>query len=148
VASVKKGVPIQPTKQDFRHLLHFRVTVRRFLRWSEAQAAEVGLTPTQHQLLVAIKGHTGPRPPSIRELAEYLLLQSHSTVGLVDRAEASGIVRRSPDPDDARVARVELTEKGDTLVTELTTAHLARLYELAAALNNLLPPQDNSKPGQ
>lgn len=148
MASVERGVPIQPTKQDFQHLLQFRVAVRRFLRWSEAQAEEVGLTPTQHQLLVAIKGHPGPRPPSIGELAEYLLLQSHSAVGLVDRAEAAGVVRRSPDPDDARVARVELTEKGDTLVTELAAAHLARLYELAAALNDLLPPEDSGRPGQ
>ena len=39
------------------------------------------------------------------------------------------VVRRTADPDDARVARVELTEKGDKLVTELTAAHLAKLYE-------------------
>jgi DNA-binding MarR family transcriptional regulator len=146
VASAEKGAPVQPTKQDFQHLLNFRVTVRRFLRWSEEQAAEAGLTPTQHQLLVAVKGHQGSRPPSIRELAEYLLLQSHSTVGLVDRAEAAGMVYRSPDPDDARVARVELTSKGDALVTDLTTAHLEKLYELAAALNDLIPPQDSSEP--
>jgi DNA-binding MarR family transcriptional regulator len=115
--------------------LRFRVTLRRFLRWSEEQAAGVGLTPAQHQLLVAIKGHPGPRPPAVREVAEYLLLQSHSAVGLVDRAEASGVVRRTPDPDDARVVRVELTEKGDKLVTDLTTAHLAKLHELSAALH-------------
>lgn len=75
----------------------------------------------------------------MREIAEYLLLQSHSAVGLVDRAEVAGVIRRRPDPDDARVVRVELTEKGDKLVTELTTAHLVKLYELAAALNDLLP---------
>lgn len=119
--------------------------MRRFLRWSEEQAAAVGLTPAQHQLLVAIKGHPGPRPPSIREIADYLLLQSHSAVGLVDRAEAAGVVLRRPDSADARVVRVELTEKGDKLVTELTEGHLARLYELAAALNELLPPQDSAK---
>lgn len=138
----------QPTDADFRHSLRFRVTLRRFLRWSEEHAAEVGLTPAQHQLLVAVKGHPGPRPPAIREIAEYLLLQSHSAVGLVDRAEAAGAVRRTADPDDARVARVELTEKGDKLVTELTAAHLAKLYELAAALNELLPPKppENAEP--
>jgi len=136
-----EGVSLSlPSPEDFRHSLRFRVTLRRFLRWSEEQAADVGLTPAQHQLLVAIKGHPGPRPPAIREVAEYLLLQSHSAVGLVDRAEAAGMVRRAADPDDARVARVELTEKGDHLVTKLTAAHLAGLYELAAALNELLPP--------
>lgn len=115
------------------------MTLRRFLRWSEDQAAAAGLTPAQHQLLVAIKGHPGPEPPAIRELAEYLLLQSHSAVGLVDRAEAAGVVYRQQDDKDARVVRVHLTEKGDRLVRDLTTAHLAELYNLAGALDNLLP---------
>lgn len=114
------------------------MTLRRFLRWSEDQAAAAGLTPAQHQLLVAIKGHPGPSPPAIRELAEYLLLQSHSAVGLVDRAEAAGVVRRQQDAKDARVVRVYLTEKGDQLVEKLTTAHLTELYNLAESLNNLL----------
>jgi DNA-binding MarR family transcriptional regulator len=96
------------------------------------------MTHVQHQLLVAIKGHPGGRPPSIRELADYLLLQSHSAVGLVDRAEAGGLVRRRPDPDDARVVRVELTGKGDQLVTELTKVTLTEMRKLAIALNNVL----------
>ena len=50
------------------------MTLRRFLRWSEDQAAAAGLTPAQHQLLVAVKGHSGPEAPAIRDLAEYLLL--------------------------------------------------------------------------
>jgi DNA-binding MarR family transcriptional regulator len=128
----------QPTRPDFENLLAFRVALRRFQRWSEDQAGAVGLTHVQHQLLVAIKGHPADRAPSQRELADYLLLQSHSVVGLVQRAEAAGFVRRRPDPDDARVARVELTEKGDQLVTELTKATLTEMRKLAIALNNVL----------
>jgi DNA-binding MarR family transcriptional regulator len=136
---------IHPTDGDFEHLLRFRVTLRRFLRWSEDHANSAGLTPAQHQLLVAIKGHPGPQPPAIRELADYLLLQSHSTVGLVDRAEAAGFVRRRPDGNDARVVRVELTGKGDRLVTGLTEGHLAELHNLAAALSDLLPEEDQRR---
>jgi DNA-binding MarR family transcriptional regulator len=117
------------------------VTLRGFLRWSEDHAHAAGLTSAQHQLLVAIKGHPGPEPPAIRELAEYLQLQSHSAVGLVDRAEAAGVVRRQQDGKDARVVRVHLTGKGDRLVTALTADQLAELYKLAEALNNLLPSQ-------
>jgi DNA-binding MarR family transcriptional regulator len=90
------------------------------------------------ELLVAIKGHAGPEPPAIRDLAEYLLLQSQSAVGLVDRAEAVDVVCRRQDDKDARVVRVHLTEKGDRLVESLTTAHLTELYNLAEALNHLL----------
>jgi DNA-binding MarR family transcriptional regulator len=128
----------QPTRREFENLLAFRVALRRFQRWGEDQAAGVGLTHVQHQLLVAIKGHPGDRPPSIGELADYLLLQSHSAVGLVDRAETAGFVRRSPDPDDARVVRIELTEEGDRLVTELTKVTLTEMRKLAIALNNVL----------
>lgn len=133
-----EGGLIQPTREDFENNLRFRVTLRRFLRWSEGQAAAAGLTPAQHQLLVAIKGHPGPEPPAIRDVAEYLLLQSHSAVGLVDRAEAAGVVRRQQDDKDARVVRLYLTDKGHKLVENLTSAHLAELYNLAEALNELL----------
>lgn len=136
-AMVRRG-PIPPTREDFENTLRFRVTLRRFLRWSEDHAAAAGLTSAQHQLLVAIKGHPGPKAPAIRELAEYLLLQSHSAVGLVSRAEAAGLVRRQQDDVDARVVRVCLTEKGDRLIENLTTAHLAEVYNLAESLNNLL----------
>jgi DNA-binding MarR family transcriptional regulator len=145
-ASTEEASPIRPTDDDFRNNLRFRVTLRRFLRWSEEQANSVGLTPAQHQLLVAIKGHWGPEPPAVGEIADYLLLQSHSTVGLVDRAEAGGFVQRRADDKDARVVRVELTEKGDQLVTELTEAHLAELHNLAIALAQLLPEQPGETP--
>lgn len=139
IGPLTKGTPLaQPTRHDFENLLAFRVALRRFQRWSEDQAGAVGLTHVQHQLLVAIKGHPGDRPPSVGQLADYLLLQSHSAVGLVDRAEAAGFVRRRPDPDDARVVRVELTAEGDRLVTELTRVTLTEMRKLAIALNNVL----------
>ncbi|HEV2450739.1 MAG TPA: MarR family winged helix-turn-helix transcriptional regulator [Streptosporangiaceae bacterium] len=118
--------------------------MRRFQRWSEDHASAAGLTHVQHQLLVAVKGHPGGTPPSVGQIADYLLLQSHSAVGLVDRAEAAGFVRRRPDPQDARVARVELTEAGDQAVTELTRDHLEELHKLAAALNALVPEEQET----
>jgi DNA-binding MarR family transcriptional regulator len=126
-----------PTREDFEHLLAFRVSLRRFQHWSENQARAAGLTHVQHQLLVAIKGHPGDVPPSVGDLAGYLMLRHHSAVELVDRAEAADLVRRSPDPDDARVVRVRLTSRGDGLVTELTAAHIVELHNLAAVLNEL-----------
>ena len=128
----------EPTAADFKHLLAFRVRLRRFQHWSEAQARAVGLTHAQHQLLVAVKGHAGDRPPTVGEVAGYLLLRHNSAVELVNRAEAAGLVRRKADPDDARVARVQLTRKGDRLVTQLTQAHIAELHHLAAVLNEIV----------
>jgi DNA-binding MarR family transcriptional regulator len=128
----------RPTRRDFERLLEFRVALRRFQRWSEDQAQAAGLTHVQHQLLVAVKGHPGDLPPTIGELAGYLLQRPHSTVELVDRAEAAGLVERIPDPRDGRVVRVRLSEAGDSIVQRLTTAHLARLEELAVVLDELV----------
>jgi len=128
----------RPTRRDFERLLEFRVALRRFQRWSEDQAQAEGLTHVQHQLLVAIKGHPGDLPPTIGELAGYLLLRPHSTVELVDRAAAAGLVERTGDPHDGRVVRVRLTDAGDRILQELTPAHLARLNELAVVLDDLV----------
>jgi DNA-binding MarR family transcriptional regulator len=128
----------RPTRRDFEKLLEFRVALRRFQRWSEDQAQAAGLTHVQHQLLVAIKGHPGDLPPTVGELAGYLLQRPHSTVELVDRAEAAGLVERIPDPHDGRVVRVRLSEAGDGILQKLTPAHLARLEELAVVLDELV----------
>ena len=133
------------TQQDFERLLEFRVTLRRFQRWSEDQARAEGLTHVQHQLLVAIKGHRGSAPPTVGDLAGYLLLRPHSTVELVDRAEAAGLVQRTPDDDDGRVVRVRLTSDGDRVLHTLTRAHLERLHELATVLDELVNKYDASQ---
>jgi DNA-binding MarR family transcriptional regulator len=132
----------QLTQKDFERLLEFRVTLRRFQRWSEDQAQAEGLTHVQHQLLVAIKGHRGDAPPTVGDLAGYLLLRPHSTVELVDRAEAAGLVERMSDPDDGRVVRVRLTGTGDRILQKLTRAHLERLHELAVVLDELVTRND------
>jgi DNA-binding MarR family transcriptional regulator len=132
----------QLTRQDFQRLLEFRVALREFQRWSEDQAEAAGLTHVQHQLLVAIKGHPGNQLPAVGDLAGYLLLRPHSTVELIDRAEAAGLVERVPDDNDGRVVRVRLTKDGDRIVQRLARAHLDRLHELATVLDDLVTRHD------
>lgn len=128
----------QPTRKDFEHLLAFRSSLRRFQRWSEDQARAAGLTHVQHQLLVAVKGHPGTEPPTVGELAGYLLLRHHSAVELIDRAEAARLVQRITDGRDARLVRIRLTPKGGRILRELTPAHLAELHGLASVLDALV----------
>src|SRR5262245_6583854 len=127
--------------EDFIRLLAFRDGLRRFQHWSEEQAKSAGLTGAQHQLLLAVRGHGGP--PSIREVAEHLVLRHHSVVELVDRAVAAGLVERIADDDDHRVVRLELTRKGADLLEALASAHLEELSRLRPRLDSLwagLPP--------
>ena len=118
----------------YARLLAMRVSLRRFERWSADQARAAGLTPTQHQLLLAIRGHDDPRGPTTRELAEYLLLQHHSTVGLIDRAEAAGLVNRTRTDEDHRVVRLHLTTAGAQCLDGLSAAHLEEITRLAPYL--------------
>jgi DNA-binding MarR family transcriptional regulator len=115
---------------DYTTLLRFRSNLRRFLHWSEELARAEGLTPSQHQLLLAIRGHQGADDPTIGEIADHLALQHHSAVGLVDRAERAGLVRRSRDAEDHRVVRVQLAPKGRNLIRRLSEAHLEELRQL------------------
>jgi DNA-binding MarR family transcriptional regulator len=120
------------TDDDFHELLRFRDALRRFQRWSEAQAGAAGLTPAQHQLLLAVRGHEGD--PTIGDVAEHLMLRHHSAVELVDRAARAGLLHRRTDPDDRRVVHLELTADGEAHLADLSAAHLAELRRLQAGL--------------
>jgi DNA-binding MarR family transcriptional regulator len=123
--------------QDYQRLLEMRTGLRRFLRWSEDQARGAGLTPAQHQLLLAIRGHPGPGGPSVSDVADYLLLRHHSAVGLIDRAEAAGLVRRTPDPESLSTVRLLLTPEGARRLEVLSELHLEELAHLAPTMHAL-----------
>ena len=128
------------THEDYENLLAFRASLRRFLHWSETQARAVGLTPAQHQLMLAVKGHPGTQGPTISDLAGYLMLRHHSTVELVDRAEAAGLVERWGDDNDGRVTRVRLTADGEARLASLAEVHLDELRSLAPVLDAVVAP--------
>jgi DNA-binding MarR family transcriptional regulator len=130
------------TTSDFENLLAFRTRLRQFMHWSQTQARAVGLTPAQHQLLVAIKGHSDTRGPTISELAKYLLLRHHSVVELVDRAAAAGLVARESDAADGRVTRVRLCSEGEDRLDRLASAHFDELRNLAPVLDRLVADFD------
>ena len=122
------------TDADYGRLLAFRTELRRFLHWSEERAREIGLTPAQHQLLLAVRDHAGPDAPTVGDVAASLMLRHHSAVGLVDRAAEAGLVRRVPDPEDQRVVRLRLTPRGARQLTTLSERHLEELHRLRRGL--------------
>ena len=133
---------------DYANLLAFRTALRRFDAWSHEQARQVGLTHAQHQLLLAIKGHDGPQGPTIGEAALYLNTRHHSVVGLVDRAEAAGLLCRARDDADARAVRLRLTDLGEERLAQLTELHLAELGRLEPILRHLVAESEQlTEPG-
>jgi DNA-binding MarR family transcriptional regulator len=126
-----------PTDDDYHRLLDLRTGLRRFLRWSERQAQAAGLTPRQHQLLLAVRGHADPRGPTVGDVADHLLLRHHSAVELIDRAEAAGLVTRRPDADNQSVMRLRLTDQGTRQLDALSELHLEELAHLAPTMHTL-----------
>lgn len=122
------------TKRHFEMLAEVRYALRRFLRLSEDGARRAGLTPQQHQLLLAVKGYPGREWATVGELAERLQLRHHSAVGLVDRAEQLGLVARRSDPVDRRMVRIGLTPAGERILDGLTVLHLVELKLLGPKL--------------
>jgi len=133
----ERGSRTDLADSDYRRLLAFRTGIRRFLNWSEMQAATVGVTPAQHQLLLAVRGHDGPEGPTIRDVADALILRHNSAVGLVDRAVDAGLVTRHVDEHDARVVRLRLTALGARRIRQLSDAHLEELRRLVPRVTEL-----------
>jgi DNA-binding MarR family transcriptional regulator len=124
---------VEVSQQQIRALAEFRHQLRQFLHFSEEAARRAGVEPQQHQLMLAITAME-PQPASIRNLAERLLLRHHSAVGLVDRLERCGMVRRAQSATDRRSAQVFLTPKGNRILHKLSLHHREELKSAAPAL--------------
>jgi DNA-binding MarR family transcriptional regulator len=124
-------------QHDYERLLAFRTGLRRFLTWSGQQAEAAGITPAQHQLLLAVRGHPDPRGPTIGDIAGYLLVRHHSAVELIDRAVSAGLVARRADNEDGRTVRIALTTDGRERLERLAAAHVEELDRMTSQLHTL-----------
>ena len=124
---------------DYAALAQFRYQIRSFLAFSEAAAAKQGLTPTQHQALLGIKGFVRPGPATVGDVARFLLIRPHSAVELINRLVKLGLVDRVADPEDARRVHLKLTRKGERKLRALSQKNLEELRRAASpALDRLL----------
>lgn len=127
-------MPHDVSPAEYRALAEFRYRLRRFVRFSEEAATEVGIEPRQHQLLLAVRGLPLGFAPTVGVLAERLQLRHHSTVELIDRCEARGLVRRTPHGSDRRQVVVALTASGQRLLRRLSVAHRSELRTVGSEL--------------
>ena len=85
----------------------------------------------------ALLPHIALEGTRVSELAERVGVSKQAISELVDELESAGVVRRSPDPDDARARRVSFTQRGlDGLLQGL-----ALLRELEAELARAIGEQ-------
>lgn len=128
------------TKGEYETIASFRYAIRRFLRFSEQAARAEGLTPQQHQLLLAIKGFPGRESATVSEVAHRLQMSQHSVVGLIDRVEALGLVRRDHGTVDRRQVFISLTDEGEERLRRLTSQHRRELRTVRDALFSMAHP--------
>lgn len=137
--------PAPLSKHDFEALARFRFGIRRYLRFSEETVRSHGVTPQHYQLMLALKGFPGREWATVRELADRLQLRHHSVVELVNRAQAQGLVHRTPDPGDARAVRVLLTADGQQILARLSALHRDELRRMGSTL--VLPTWHDEQQG-
>src|SRR5262249_49506804 len=93
--------------EDYQALANFRYLIRSFLAKSEMLAHQQDLSPQQHQCLLAIAGRATGLTPTVGYLAERLMIEHNSAVGLVDRLVSQGLVERRPHQEDRRQVLVD-----------------------------------------
>ena len=133
-------------ESDYRALAEFRYHIGRYLDFSDQAARAAGIEPRQYQLLLMIRGLPEDVPPTVGALAHQLRSLHHSTVELVNRAEANKLVQRT------RVGThvlVELTKKGEKVLAQAVEERLQELRVagpvLVKALQQLTSRNHTSK---
>jgi DNA-binding MarR family transcriptional regulator len=122
--------------EHYEALASIRHQLRRFLHFSEQAASGAGITPQQHQALLAIRAAGGEM--LIGGLAEHLLLKPHSTSEHVDRLARLGLVQRKTGSEDRRQVAVELTPEGRSLLSSLSRTHRDELRRIRPLLTELI----------
>lgn len=134
----RMGPMMEVSKRDYERLAAMRYLLRRFLRFSDAAARAAGLTPQQHQALLAIKGFPGRDSVTVGELAERLQIVHHAAVGLVQRMVDARLLRKQPSLADKRQVWLAVTPRGERLLEDLTHAHRAELARIGESLVRLI----------
>jgi DNA-binding MarR family transcriptional regulator len=109
---------------------------RRVHRIQKRHLQQRGLdvTPAQSRLLRTLAHYDSP--PRMADLAERLEVVPRAVTTLVDGLEASGKVRRAPDPTNRRVIRIELTDDGHKALRELREARRSAAAEILQPLTD------------
>src|SRR5688500_6179121 len=93
-------------------------------RLAREQCARLGITATQ---LNVIKMLDEIGDLSLSELSRRMAAQNSTVTGIVDRMVRDDLVSREQDPEDRRVRRIRLSERGHSLAKKIDVAPWAVL---------------------
>jgi MarR family transcriptional regulator, 2-MHQ and catechol-resistance regulon repressor len=90
-----------------------------------------GLTQPQFGVFELL-GHLGPL--TIGDVSKKMLVTGGCVTVILDNLEKEEVVERTRSTEDRRVIKVQLTEKGRQLFTDVFSQHAQRVTELASVL--------------
>jgi DNA-binding MarR family transcriptional regulator len=99
--------------------------------------SQSGLSMSRYDVLMQLDTRGGRL--RLSELAATILLSPSGLSKLLDRMEAAGLLRREPDPQDARSTFARITPRGTSLVRAARERHHAWLQQ---AFGDVLDDKD------
>ena len=130
------------SQADYETLAAFRFQLRKFLAFSEQAAKALGMTPQQHQSLLAIRA-APDRMLTIGDLAEQLFIQPHTASELADRMVALGWLERRASSGDRRRVCLGLTEAAEQMLGSMSATHRGEVLRIRGTLTELLARLDD-----
>jgi DNA-binding MarR family transcriptional regulator len=133
------------TTRDYAQLAAFRHALRGFMRFSEAAAAEVGLTTQHYQAMLVLRACPEERRVTINDLAQELFIKHNSAVGLVDRLVQERMIVREPSSVDRRKVELRLTGRGRRVLAKLAAMHRRQLQRIGPNLKRFFADLSRSE---
>jgi DNA-binding MarR family transcriptional regulator len=130
-------MPPMISDRDYKTLASVRAELRSFAHFTEQSTSHAGLTPQQHQVLLAIRA-SETAELTIGELAEIMLLKPHSVSGIADRLQKLDLVERVRRKEDRRSIALRLTPKALAVLASLGQVHKDELRRVRPLLISLL----------
>ena len=123
-----------PASLNHEALLSLVRTSSVMQKLSDRFFSRFGLTDVQFNIMMILKNH-GPDGLSQQELSEQLIVTKSNVVGLIDRMERAGHVRRDSHPTDRRYNQIVLTSKGEKLESRVEAEYFKEVDRLMNALS-------------
>ena len=95
---------------DTELVVRLRAVLGKLARVLNDTSTDEGLTPTQYSVLALVSGRG---PLGLTELTELEGLNPTMLSRIIKVLDERGLIRRMPDPNDMRAARLEATPDGE-----------------------------------
>ena len=122
---------------DYQMIAAWRAALREFMASSKTILKRHGVTSMQYQTLLAIRISEEPEGMSMNGLAAHLGIRHNSAVGLINRLESNGHVRRVRSQRDRRVAHLQITSAGEACLQELAESHRQELLRIRPEMRRI-----------